>query len=122
MDQTAVRVGLKCATMQHGAQCVMTTGTMLMLRWSADSLDSPQQVQIQLAVQVIKPLLNNILCVPPGATAILDAFFGQGNGSIWLDDVECAGNETRLIACPRSPIGIHNCGHHEDASVRCQGK
>ena len=56
-----------------------------------------------------------------GATAILEAFFGQGNGSIWLDDVRCTGNETRLIACSHSAIGRHNCVHSEDASVRCQG-
>ena len=66
--------------------------------------------------------LNQISFPLPGATAISDAFFGQGNGSIWLDDVQCTGNETRLIACPHNAIGNHDCRHHEDASVRCQGK
>jgi len=45
MDQTALKDELKYATMQYGEQCVMTTGTMLMQMWSADSLDSPQQVK-----------------------------------------------------------------------------
>jgi len=32
------------------------------------------------------------------------------------------GTETRLVDCPSNPIGIHNCAHSEDASVRCVGK
>jgi len=59
---------------------------------------------------------------PSGATALLFAFFGQGTGSIWLDNVHCVGTETRLISCPHNAIGSHNCAHSEDASVRCQRK
>ena len=42
-------------------------------------------------------------------------------GQIWLDDVRCAGTETRLIDCPANTIGDSNCGHHEDAGVSCAG-
>ena len=59
---------------------------------------------------------------PSGATAIPFAFFGQGSGSIWLDNVECTGNEIQLIACSHNAIGSHNCNHLQDASVRCQGR
>ena len=44
VDQLTLRVELKCATMQHGVQCVMTLGEQLMLLWSVDSWDSQQQV------------------------------------------------------------------------------
>ncbi|XP_028253060.1 deleted in malignant brain tumors 1 protein-like isoform X2 [Parambassis ranga] len=47
------------------------------------------------------------------------AFFGQGQGDIWLDDVNCLGNETSLIHCERPSIGENNCGHSEDAGVIC---
>ena len=42
-----------------------------------------------------------------------------GTGLIWLDEVNCAGNETRLIDCPASPLGIHNCVHYRDVGVNC---
>ena len=53
-----------------------------------------------------------------GAVAITDGFT-NGNGQIWLDNVECSGTERRLIDCPSDRIGNHNCDHHEDAGVRC---
>ena len=43
-----------------------------------------------------------------------------GTGQIWLDDVRCAGEEARLLNCPANPLGDHNCGHIEDAGVRCR--
>ena len=54
-----------------------------------------------------------------GAIAFSNAEFGQGIGPIWLDDVRCVGTESRLANCPASPIGNHNCGHSDDAGVRC---
>lgn len=47
------------------------------------------------------------------------AYFGQGTGPIWLDDLSCSGSETSLNQCTHRGYGLHNCGHHEDASVRC---
>ena len=55
-----------------------------------------------------------------GSEAFQLARFGQGSGSIHLDDVQCFGTELRLVDCPANPVGDHNCRHHEDAGVSCQ--
>ncbi|CAM4604796.1 unnamed protein product [Caretta caretta] len=50
------------------------------------------------------------------------ARFGQGRGNIFLDDVQCSGNEYFVWQCQQRGWGIHNCGHSEDASVICSAK
>ena len=47
------------------------------------------------------------------------AYYGEGSGPIWLDDVHCAGGEASLSSCNHNGWEIHNCGHGEDASVVC---
>ena len=64
---------------------------------------------------------SNNYFVNTGATAKTTGFI-NGAGQIWLDNVRCVGTETRLIDCPRSPLGQHNCMHTEDAGVNCPSK
>ena len=45
--------------------------------------------------------------------------YGSGSGQIWLDDVQCNGDETSLAECGHNGWGVHNCGHGEDVSIAC---
>ena len=67
-----------------------------------------------------------MLCFIPGFEGALSALPQSAidqtdrNLSIYLDDVHCLGDEPALSYCIHNGIGVHNCGHYEDASVTCQ--
>jgi deleted-in-malignant-brain-tumors protein 1 len=48
--------------------------------------------------------------------------FGEGHGSVLLDDVMCIGNETSLLVCSHSGFGEHSCLHRQDAGVICSSE
>ena len=58
----------------------------------------------------------------PGAiSASCCATFGQGTGTIWLDNVRCTGRENSLSSCSHRGWGrLLSCSHREDAGVYCQ--
>ena len=48
-----------------------------------------------------------------------NAFYGQGSGQIWLDDVNCVGTESMIESCSHGGWGSHNCDHRHDAGIKC---
>ena len=49
-----------------------------------------------------------------------EAYFGRGTGDIWMDNLNCNGDEESILDCPYEGWGIHDCSHYEDAGVECE--
>ncbi|XP_033115377.1 soluble scavenger receptor cysteine-rich domain-containing protein SSC5D-like [Anneissia japonica] len=47
------------------------------------------------------------------------AYQGNAYQSIFLDEVDCSGSESRLSSCSYPTIGDHDCGHTEDVAIEC---
>ena len=48
-----------------------------------------------------------------------NAYYGEGEGKIWLNDVNCTGTESSFQDCLHSGSGIEICYHEDDAGVQC---
>ena len=45
---------------------------------------------------------------------------GQNTGQIWLDEVNCEGNETSISDCNHLGFAAHDCRYYFDAGVVCR--
>jgi len=50
---------------------------------------------------------------------VIGNHYGAGNGTIWLDNVQCSGQEWNIAYCLHSGWGNHSCMHRADVSVVC---
>ena len=57
--------------------------------------------------------------VSTGVVAFLNAHFGAGIGSQYINGAFCSGSETMLTSCNSDPNFQCN-DHYRDAGVRCQ--
>lgn len=49
-----------------------------------------------------------------------EAYFGEGSGPVWLNKVNCNGDERHLGLCGHAKMeAIGHCQHLEDAGVTC---
>ena len=61
----------------------------------------------------------NELGVGKAIAAKRKAYYGEGSGNIWLDNINCIGTELTIRNCSNRGWGVHNCRHTEDAGVQC---
>ena len=47
------------------------------------------------------------------------AFYEQGSGEIWLNNLNCVGTEGTIGDCSHGGWGIASCSHSKDAGVKC---
>ncbi|XP_041071021.1 deleted in malignant brain tumors 1 protein-like [Carcharodon carcharias] len=47
------------------------------------------------------------------------ASWGQGSGPVWLEGLNCSGEESFLWQCPSGYWGSHDCSHKEDVKIMC---
>ena len=94
-----------------------------MLKLFVDSLATPLMVRHggNRSLNVREREFTLSICGSSGVQSFGSAYFGQGIGSIFLDNVACSGSETTLISCPYTTPTSSDY-HSEDAGVRCPGQ
>ena len=78
-------------------------------------------------MQMVHIIFKVCICInnffkynPPclGVGVYSNAYFGQGTGPIFRDNVRCSGSETKLISCSYSTPTFSD-DHSKDAGIRC---
>ncbi|XP_025102835.1 scavenger receptor cysteine-rich type 1 protein M130-like isoform X2 [Pomacea canaliculata] len=83
--------------------------------WSTVCDDGFGKTEAEIACRMLE--LNSTRSL-----AVRSSMYGQGSGTILLDDVRCEGSETDLLQCKHRELYTHNCKHDEDVGVICSDK
>lgn len=123
MGAVSLKGDWRSAITISGELFVMISLILTVLMLHAGSLDTQTQVHCNCSLLQRNASFidqNTYSMYSIGAVVRAQAFFGQGSGSIVLDNVACTGSEPTLLTCRSNPIGINNCDHSEDVGVVCQ--
>lgn len=101
----------KFVSIVTGLQSALIPGDVQMLKLCAVNLDITME---QVRNIKVFTFISNVL----PALAYKGAYFGQGEGPIYLSTLTCAGSENNLLQCGHTGSTGH-CDHSLDAGVRC---
>merc|ERR1712055_25041 len=86
-------------------------------QWGTVCDDKPDGMGTHALGEVVCRMLN--FDGPADGYTKDKAYYGQGSGKIWLDDVKCTGTEQSIFDCTHSAWGTNDCSHSEDVGVYC---
>ena len=96
-------------------------GLIRFLAWPmGESMPTMCVAESILCFSLTSRMLNytGYICAIRSATST----FGEGTGSVWLNNLACRYYDTTLDRCRNSnPYNINPCTHSRDAALICQG-
>lgn len=65
-------------------------------------------------------VICDMMGLPPATAALGSAVFGRGKGVIWLDTLNCFGNESSVLECQHGVFrNVKGCNHYSDSDAMC---
>ena len=95
-------------------------GLIRFLAWSMGESMPTMCVAESILCLLTSRMLNYTGYVCPIRSAT--STFGEGTGSVWLNNLACRSYDTTLDQCRNSdPFNINPCTHSRDVALICQG-
>ena len=61
------------------------------------------------------------LIIHKGSEVLSGLPFGSGSGPIFIERLDCQGNEIHLLDCVDIDLRHSSCTHQDDVSIQCNG-
>ena len=109
---------LKFASIMLGGQCVTISLAKRMLKLYVPVLEASTAL---VGDNFVLLSINFTLKLLSGAVQITTTSFGSG--PIFLEALECTTSDTDLLNCHTTftSVGLTDCNHNQDVSVKCRG-